>query len=117
MIVRRVKLLAVTSVLASLALVPSGTVLAAKGKKPAGATPAKAASTGAGPSATLERALKLYDSKEYEGASIELFKVVQGESGDKEPDQQKAQFFMGKTLYNMKYLSASLSFFDQVVEK
>ena len=57
----------------------------------------------------LERALKLYDGEDYYSASIELNKVVEGESGDSEPNKQKAEFWMGKALYNMKYYSASLS--------
>lgn len=76
-----------------------------------------AAALSSGGSPILERALKLYDSKEYDGASIELFKVVEGESGDTEPNKQKAEFFMGKTLFNMKFHSASLTYFDRIVQK
>jgi len=69
-----------------------------------------------GASAVLSRGLNLYEAKEYEGASIELFKVVEGETADSEADRQKAEFFIGKTLYNMNFLSASVAFFDRVVE-
>src|SRR5687767_11596789 len=62
-------------------------------------------------SQTLERALKLYDGEDYYSASIELFKVVEGESGDTEANKAKAEFWMGKTLYKMKFYSASLSYF------
>ena len=65
----------------------------------------------------LERAFKLYDGEDYYSASIELNKVVEGESGDSEPNKQKAEFWMGKALYNMKYYSASLSYFDRIVQK
>jgi hypothetical protein len=71
---------------------------------------------GAG-SAVLERGLKLYDSEDYYSASIELFKVVEGESGDSETNKQKAEFVMGKTLYKLKFYSASLSYFDKIVQK
>jgi tetratricopeptide (TPR) repeat protein len=69
------------------------------------------------PSRVLERALKLYDGEDYNAASIELNKVVEGESGDSEPNKQKAEFWMGKALYNMRFYSASLSYFDRIVQK
>ena len=58
------------------------------------------------PSKVLERAFKLYDGEDYYSASIELNKVVEGESGDSEPNKQKAEFWMGKALYNLKFYSA-----------
>jgi TolA-binding protein len=76
-----------------------------------------AAPTGDEPSKTLDRALKLYDSDDFFSASIELNKVIEGESGDSEANKQKAEFWMGKALYNMKFYSASLSFFDRIVQK
>src|SRR6185312_9132167 len=69
------------------------------------------------PSKVLERAFKLYDGTDYFSASIELSKVIEGESGDTEPNKQKAEFWMGKALYNMKFYSASLSYFDRIVQK
>ncbi len=69
------------------------------------------------PSKTLERALKLYDSDDYATSSIELNKVVEGQSGVDEANKQRAEFYMGKALLNMKYYSASLSYFDRIVQK
>jgi TolA-binding protein len=77
----------------------------------------EAAPTGDQPSKVLERAFKLYDGEDYYSASIELNKVVEGESQDTEPNKQKAEFWMGKALYNMKFFSASLSYFDRIVQK
>ena len=72
----------------------------------------------AGPaSKTLERALKLYDAEDYTMSTIELNKVVEGQSGDDEANKQRAEFYMGKALFNMKYYSASLSYFDRIVQK
>ena len=79
-----------------------------KGGAPAQAGPA---------SKTLERALKLYESEDYYSASIELHKVIEGESGDSEANKQRAEFWMGKTLYNLKFYSAALSYFDRIVQK
>src|SRR6185295_10764028 len=88
----------------------------AKKKKAAEFVPEEGAS-GDQPSKVLERAFKLYDGEDFYSASIELNKVIEGESGDSEPNKQKAEFWMGKALYNMKYYSASLSYFDRIVTK
>src|SRR5258708_5447296 len=72
----------------------------------------------AGPaSKTLERSLKLYDAEDYTMSTIELNKVVEGQSGDDEANKQRAEFYMGKALFNLKYYSASLSYFDRIVQK
>jgi len=68
------------------------------------------------PSKTLERAIKLYDKKDFFSASIELKKVLDGESGDDARNKQRAEFFMGKTLYQMGFYAASLAYFDKIVQ-
>jgi len=68
------------------------------------------------PSKTLERAIKLYDKKDYYSSSIELNKVLAGESGDSAANKQRAEFFMGKTLYQMKYYAGALSFFSRITD-
>ncbi len=68
-------------------------------------------------SKTLERGLKLYESDDYSMASIELNKVIEGQTQDAEANKQRAEFYMGKALFNMKYYSASLSYFDRIVQK
>ncbi len=67
------------------------------------------------PSKTLERATKLYDKEDYYSASIEFKKVLDGETEDSEANKQRAEFFMGKTLYQLKYYAASLAYFDKIV--
>ena len=76
--------------------------------------PESAASTP--PSKTLERAIKLYDKKDFFSASIELKKVLEGESGDDAKNKQRAEFFMGKTLYQMGFYAGSLAYFDKIVQ-
>src|SRR6185295_9066316 len=49
--------------------------------------------------------------------SIELNKVVEGQAGDDEGNVQRAEFFMGKTLFNLKFYSASLGYFTKIVDK
>src|SRR5688572_21382041 len=68
------------------------------------------------PSKTLERAIKLYDKKDFFSASIELKKVLDGESGDDAGNKQRAEFFMGKTLYQMGFYAGSLAYFDKIVQ-
>jgi tetratricopeptide (TPR) repeat protein len=68
------------------------------------------------PSKTLERAIKLYDKKDFFSASIELKKVLDGESGDDVKNRQRADFFMGKTLYQMGFYAGSLAYFDKIVK-
>jgi tetratricopeptide (TPR) repeat protein len=68
------------------------------------------------PSKTLERAIKLYDKKDYPSASIELKKVLDGESGDDAKNKQRAEFFMGKTLYQMGFYAGSMAYFDKIVQ-
>jgi TolA-binding protein len=101
-------------------LLLTGSIASAKKKKPAADTgdfQPEDAPAGDQPSKVLERAFKLYDGEDFYSASIELSKVVEGESGDSEVNKQKAEFWMGKALYNMKYYSASLSYFDRIVQK
>ena len=81
---------------------------------PVSATPA---------SKTLERAIKLYDQEDFFSASIELKKVLDGETQDDAKNKQRAEFFMGKTLFNMGknakppwgFYAASLVYFEKIV--
>jgi tetratricopeptide (TPR) repeat protein len=95
-----------------------GTAYAQKKGAPAGKDmefePESAASTP--PSKTLERAIKLYDKKDFFSASIELKKVLDGESGDDAKNKQRAEFFMGKTLYQMGFYAGSLAYLDKIVQ-
>ncbi len=74
------------------------------------------AQKGPPPSKTLERAKKLYDRGDYYSASIEFDKVSKG-TEDSEANKQKAEFFMGKTLFHLKFYAAALSRFDNIVQK
>jgi len=65
----------------------------------------------------MKRALKFYEAGDYYSASIFLQKVLAGESDDSEDTKEKAVFWMGKTLYHLRFYSASLNYFDKLVEK
>src|SRR5262249_3971927 len=84
-------------------------------KRRARPSPAKK-KTGPPASKTLDRAKKLYDKGDYYSASIELDKSLKGNE-DSEPNKQKAAFFMGKTLFHLKYYAAALVRFDGIVQK
>lgn len=109
----------VLSLVLAAALVPAATFVEGRSawaqKKKAAETEAPSAAAGGSP--VFERAQKLYEANELSSASIELFKVIEGETGDADPVKQKAEFLMGKTLYKMKFYSASLTYFDRVVQK
>jgi tetratricopeptide (TPR) repeat protein len=72
---------------------------------------------GTPPSRALEKALKLYDNRDYYSATIELHKVIEGETGDSEANRQRAELTMGKSLFHLGYYSAALSYFDRIVQK
>src|SRR5262245_38694036 len=101
--------------LAALSLLFAPTVLAKK-KKGGGGDFQPDGASGEQGSKVLERSFKLYDGEDWYSASIELNKVIEGETGDTEPNKQKAEFWMGKALYNMKFYSASLSYFDRMLQ-
>jgi tetratricopeptide (TPR) repeat protein len=103
----------------SVSFIPSvvlSTVVVAMLATPSLAQKKKSAKSAAS-SATLDRALKLYEADELHSASIELYKVIEGESGDGEANKQKAEFWMGKTLYKLGFYSAALTYFDRIVQK
>ena len=114
----------VLAVLLTGSLICTGSVALAKKKKKADTgggdfqpEAGEAPPQGDQPSKVLERAFKLYDGEDYYSSSIELNKAIEGESGDSEPNKQKAEFWMGKALYNLKYYSGALSYFDRIVQK
>ncbi|MCA9676061.1 MAG: hypothetical protein H6709_11095 [Kofleriaceae bacterium] len=113
---RSLKILALGS-LASLAmLVTNAPDVLAKGKGDKVEFSDDAPSDDAGPpSKTLERAIKLYDKGDYYSASIELKKVLAGETGDNPKNQQRAEFFLGKTLYQMGFYAGALKSFEDIV--
>ena len=103
-----------TDAMRSLALLLVCALAAPVGAQPVLVTPLNTRTDAGPPSKTLERAIKLYDKKDFYSASIELQKVLDNESGDDERNKQRAQFFMAKTLYQMGFYAASLGVFDQI---
>ncbi|HEY6878513.1 MAG TPA: tetratricopeptide repeat protein, partial [Polyangiales bacterium] len=66
------------------------------------------------PSEALAAALRLYQSNKYQESAVQFQRIVEGEVKDSEGNKQKAQFFLGKSLYHLKYYQSSLSVFDEI---
>ncbi|MBL8943715.1 MAG: hypothetical protein JNK45_11225, partial [Myxococcales bacterium] len=54
-----------------------------------------------------------YKGEDYEAAAIQFYKVA---SGEVPGDQPRAQFWLGKALYKLKFYSSSLAIFDEIVQ-
>lgn len=67
-------------------------------------------------SKTFDRAIDLYRKKDYYSSSIELKKVLDGETGDDDVHKQRAEFYMGKTLYQMGYYAGALNYFEKIAD-
>ena len=66
------------------------------------------------PSESLANALRLYQEERHQEAAVQLQRVVEGETKDAAGNQQKAQFFLGKSLYHLKYYQSALAVFDEI---
>ncbi len=66
------------------------------------------------PSEAMANALRLYQEERHQEAAVQLQRVVEGETGDAEGNKQKAQFFLGKSLYHLKYYQSALAIFDEI---
>lgn len=74
-----------------------------------GATPPAAP-----PSEALVKALKHYQGERYAEAAVEFQRIVDGEAKDAPANVQKAQFFLAKSLYYLKFYQSALSLFDEI---
>lgn len=66
------------------------------------------------PSEALANALRLYQQERYQEAAVQFQRVVEGESQDAPANVQKAQFFLGKCLYHLRYYQSALAIFDEI---
>ena len=66
------------------------------------------------PSEALANALRLYQQKKYQEAAVQFQRVVEGETQDAAANVQKAQFFLGKCLYHLRYYQSALAIFDEI---
>jgi tetratricopeptide (TPR) repeat protein len=69
------------------------------------------------PSEALANALRLYQQEQHAEASVQFQRVVEGETQDAPANVQKAQFFLGKSLYHLRYYQSALAVFDEISEQ
>ena len=78
------------------------------------AAPAAAAPAEGPPSEALANGLRLYKEERYPEASVQFQRIVEGETRDAAGNKQKAQFFLAKSLYHLKYYQSALAIFDEI---
>jgi tetratricopeptide (TPR) repeat protein len=66
------------------------------------------------PSETLANGLRLYQGERYPEASVQFQRVIEGETKDAAGNKQKAQFFLAKSLYHLKFYQSALAIFDEI---
>jgi TolA-binding protein len=72
---------------------------------------------GGPPSEALANALRLYTQERYQEAAVQFQRVVEGETPDAPANVQKAQFFLGKSLYHLHYYQSALAVFDEISQQ
>ncbi len=68
------------------------------------------------PSEAFANAVRLYAQERQQEAAVQLQRVVEGETQDAPANVQKAQFFLGKSLYHLRYYQSALAVFDEISE-
>src|SRR5690606_36495246 len=69
------------------------------------------------PSEALANALRLYQQERYEESAVQFQRVVEGETQDAPANVQKAQFFLGKALYHLRFYQSALAIFDEITQQ
>ncbi len=69
------------------------------------------------PSEALANALRLYQQERYMEAAVQFQRVVEGETQDAPGNVQKAQFFLGKALYHLRFYQSALAIFDEITQQ
>src|SRR5262245_44841003 len=65
------------------------------------------------PSEALANALRVYKQERYMESSVQFQRVVGGQTDDAPANVPKAQFFLGKSLYHLRYYQSALAIFDE----
>jgi tetratricopeptide (TPR) repeat protein len=68
------------------------------------------------PSEALANALRLYQQERYLEAAVQFQRVVGGETDDAAGNVEKAQFFLGKALYHLRFYQSALAIFDEITQ-
>ncbi len=87
------------------------------GAPPPPPSPVAQASSEGGGTGLVGDAEAKYKAGDYETAAIQFYKIAYGEIPSSPADQQRAQFWLGKTLYKLEFYSGSLQIFDEIVQQ
>jgi hypothetical protein len=68
------------------------------------------------PSDALKAALAAYEAGNYQKAAVDLDNIVEGQSKDDAGNRQRAQFFLGKSLFHLRYFQSALAIFDEITQ-
>jgi hypothetical protein len=95
---------------------------AAAGKP--GAKPVAAASSDSSPppqagqmTEQAAQAKRLFDGEKWADASLALYRVYKGETGDDEGNKQLAQYHLAIALYRLKFYQAAYGIFSEIADK
>lgn len=69
------------------------------------------------PSQVLAQALRLYEQNDYVGAAVQFQHVIEGMGHDEAANVQKAEFFLGKCLFRLRFFQAALAVFEEIVKR
>lgn len=89
---------------------------------PGAAPAAPAASAGPAPVAgqmteQAAQAKRLFDGEKWGDASLALYRVYKGETGDDEGNKQLAQYHLAISLYRLKFYQAAYGIFSEIADK
>ena len=63
------------------------------------------------------QAKRLFDGEKWSDASLALYRVYKGETGDDEGNKQLAQYHLAIALYRLKYYQAAYAYFSEIADK
>jgi len=69
------------------------------------------------PSEAFANALRLYQQERYMEAAVQFQRAVGGQTDDALANVQKAQFFLGKALYHLRFYQSALALFDEITQQ
>jgi tetratricopeptide (TPR) repeat protein len=69
------------------------------------------------PSQILAQALRLYEQNDFTGATVQFQHVIEGMGHDEPANVQKAEFFLGKCLFRLRFFQAALAVFEEIVKR
>lgn len=85
------------------------------GQGKGGETGAKPPTAGE-PSDALKQALAEYEKGDYTKAAMGLQDVIDGKTKDDAGNKQRAQFFLAKTMFHLKFYQTALAIFDEITQ-